>query len=747
MKKIFQTEYKKRGIWIIISLFFLSLVFQLHAVTADNSQKTPGKNLEIVNSISDKSFNGVLIFRGEGQYPHDQEWNIPDGIHGGDGWMEITLFAYDETVDPVLKLDKKFDNLHGNYEYEVVDYTVSHIGISSRYSSRFSYYLEIAYYKEPIPIKSEPELSQKQLGNDKNPEIEIENPFDVMARIDLDLWFQNENFEVAPLSKEKDIEISIYDEYNNLRKTSVRDTRYSKFVRLDACQPHEKFRILISNVILNIVLEDESFRYYEIPTKAKGRGILVCNVLRYDNEIHKKTYIHGRLELDHEVFSNSYTRTILDPPPRDTHEIPIQKQGDLKYDQITDTEKFQINSKDGRLVSDWSMKSKVIVEQLSSSLDYDFLVKLQPAEKAIIPPTGSKYYTNGEKIDNKEHLLTWFGDYISWYQFYPNDENSRLITVEWHGDSYIDLGAYYEEGEKWKFYRGNLLVSDENNQSVNRGNLGNMNKKSLSVFLEGGKKYLIFVSLMSSNPCKYKIREKVFDSFGFSVIESQKLLSGNEKLYKLEPESKKSYLLNFYQKSPAKSAVKLEVCKDTTNWEPINPDKLYNRFEIEYKPNMLIKLTNQSKNEVEYLLRLTDINDDSKRVFSDDNAKSKNDEIWNAEQIIDLDENRTCRVKGSLSSQKDIDYWKINIDEKIIDNLDEQKSLNVVYDKENIDLSIFPNGQEESGKFLLKKGVYTYYIRIQLKPDKKSFEYNIKFNFGNPNASKQYEFESIEEKG
>jgi hypothetical protein len=748
-------------IGLAVLSILLCITFQPLAVTAKNEQKDVGKSQLLPSPTFDIDFGDVLVFSGEGSYPTDHEWNIPKNVINENDGIEINLFAYDETVDPAFKLGNyTIDERHDNYEHRdfrkesKTPYDLKSIEIYSEYSQEFNYYLEIVYHKNSEGItnpKSNP------LPPGEGQWIEIQNPFDRITRLDIDLWFIDEKLKIIPLNKENGFEIDVYDSAKQiLRKTSVEGTQNSRVVRLDACMPNETFKILLRNAIsvkenpTNIEGYKEYKPQYQLNTKENIQAFLMCNFIKYGNKATKKIHISSSIKSENDIYVDRFTGSIRADDSyinANTHEIPIAgKMSDegRMSEKESKQKSTRLTQKDyDNLPKGLDENNKFIVEKIdgvdNSEYDYFPTLNVDNITKPFIDHTKSDLEKNTKHEESPKSKapfkLDWYNNSILWH-FLVSKNTSQSVTVQWSGSSELDMDVFSKLGNDWKFYR----KASSNNKNENPNN----KEKSLSMYLEANQEYFISVSLKSNDQCEYRI-----SSGQLETLKDQPLvLSGNEsRVFSLKSPSQ----ISFYQEQPEKPILKiekLEVSNNAAEWESIaDANSRYNIFKKENDSEILIKISNIGENSVECWLKIADITQNK----SEDRS-SKNDKIWNAEQVVDLAQDRICVAKGEFAPIGDtVDYWKINIDENIIDDKSDAKKVLKIHYPDDIKVSLFPGKQEADGnttlsEFNLQNGIYTYYIKVQPKPKRTEKNYSLRFYFGEYEKGQSFEFDSIEVK-
>ncbi len=693
-----------------------------------------------------------LVFEVANEYFHEQphEWRIPDGIIEYAGRLEVSLFAYDETVDPILTIgEKAVDERADNFERHILD-----IGTGSRYdpivvssdkSRKFRYYLRCVYRSKakPLELVAQKDFEKEKRMEDLNRKFgnlrsrgrvkQIDNGTGLWAQLNIVVWLPEETtgngYKIRSLKDRDDIKLQVYS-YDNgsakLRGTTARGSGYCKFLKLDTCSDKEKFFVTLeikgsparpmgnNPECLWTNDSDDVYRmmYAFIPYN-EGVGNRPGMVIQISGEFPAIA--------ESSVKQSPWYRPIFDwrrPTFRrresNIHELPTfgAKRLILYYsDKFGEHKIEEYKIKDSNI---WR-KHKHEIERPEGSLratyrneiEYKFDFKLANAR----PPSFMKI-DGGRRprlIEGSHEGLKWgnsFDNRVSWWRVESKSEK-QTITVVWKKpDIDIDINAYKANGD-----------------FVEMAAYSNREKYQKTLILAPGNEYYLSFSLNSeknsTKGCEYDIVYKIPPSVSGKWPEklgASSLVGGEiRKLGQGKGTIAGTTLIRIYQKHQGQGKPGIALTMSEVDRQIKQEARFYHNYEVNTEDieNLHITLENISNDEVKYWWLDTPR---TEPVLAPD-SDSGNDFIWRAERITDLTEGRSCTAQGKLNNSNDrADYWKIRIAEDTIDNIQGQELSVSFEDGDNVRLRVFPDGQESDRgvSISLEDDVYTYYIGVYL---------------------------------
>lgn len=730
-----------------------------------------------------------LLFECEGKLSGDKNSKIQleEGAIGYPGQLEIRLFCYDETVDPDLLIgsrEEKIDKLSGNYGFKIIKFESKEKAPSSQwnyvkflpnYSRECWYYIQCVYKRDGIKLnaavddKSSPQLPRILSKKEKSKGIEVKYGKHGWYRLDVSLWWLDGS-RIKILDDSANVQLEVYDSRGIPRKTTAKGSKYQKLLKLDGCPGNEAFTVLVringdlaeikpaqtkgdysarrgtdayteydvsANILADPKYPDYRMRCYFVPYN-----------IPYDSN-YKKIDIYGtfpaisesdKAQMLSDVESEKGQTVTLEIPTDEW--LPDDSEENLR---ITMSATSRSGEEPGISIDKSIMDSLLILRLYrDSNLDreepYRFRAEIKP-QSLILPPFTES--GNNKQDGNIEGRLNYSTQRVYWYHLSPPDDREKIskqmVTVLWDDkSSEIDMDVY----EKYGAFYERAYWKKETAEGYEK-----------SVSLDPDRDYFIAVSLNSAGSCKFKILVdcvKKLSELDYSVL----LQSRDVDLYEYElPDNwnGKPVSILSYQETPRESCISLAVSDDNGNlWKPVDTkDKnLHCSYIIEgiKSRKVNIRVENGSNREVKYWLKAAPV--ESKKQ---DNSEPNNDNLWDAEQMIDLTRDgntyRVCKAKGTLdvSAGDAIDYWKINIDEDIVDGSQSSKLKVEVEEEGNVKLKIFPlEGFDRVNKHDLISGVYTYYIGVYTNKYE-PIKYVISCSLTDDESLNLKEFESIEE--
>ena len=510
---------------------FLSfLVFLLLAVGASAERTLEPANIYPAGT-------GLVFRECEGHYrgvKYDETWRIPDGIIEYPGILEITLFAYDETVDPAFQIIGLNDNLRfelderaDNYEHKAIlvgqENGVAldecrYIRVLSHYSGEFRYYLSCIYRSEgdaialdSLQLVSSTGLSEKEKSLGK----EIRNNTGKWSRLDVVLWRPDpdRNYRVKELNDSRDIRLEVYDADGRLRKTSAIGTKYGKVLSLDACRPGETFTVLVR--IEGRLAEkregdpqaishtpDPLMEYW--PGGDGSRYRMMHHFIPYGERMSKDVYVSGSFpEIQIPQVRMAFTRTISGStrPMANVYEIPVYEQINENFQDMTAGENkntLRTEKKGLSLDTLWELE----ISQASGSEskgDYLYRLGFDAANQDLPPFVTSRSFPRVPDKDMEHNgVLEYLTDRVAWWRLEPSEMPQQIKVVWSDKDSELDVDIYSEKGD---FERRATFQKEEMED-------GDYQKV---LFIEPGERRHVAVSLNSAADCSYGIFREAFE--------------------------------------------------------------------------------------------------------------------------------------------------------------------------------------------------------------------------------------------
>lgn len=685
-----------------------------------------------------------LVFREcEGYYrgdKYDETWRIPEGIVEYPGILEVTLFAYDETVDPAFQitglngnvrfeLDERADNyedkaiLVGQENGVALD-ECRYIRVLSHYSGEFRYYLSCIYRSEGDAIAlgssqlvSSTRLSEKERSLGK----EIRNNTGKWSRLDVVLWLPDpdRNYRVKELNDSEDIRLEVYDADGWLRKTSAIGTKYSKVLSLDACRPDETFTVLVSiEGRLSEIREGDPQAISNVPKPPTeywpggdgSRYRMMHHFIPYGERAVKDVYVSGSFpEIQIPQVRMAFTRTIgrSARPMVNVYEIPVYEQINEDFQDMTsggNENTLRTEKKGLSLDALWELE---ISRTSGSESRGDYLYRLGfDAVNLDLPPfmTSRNVPRIPDKVMEYNGTLKYLTDRVAWWRLEPSEMPQQIKVVWSDEDSELDVDVYSEEGD---FERRAISRKEEMEDSGYQKVL----------FMGPGERRYVAVSLNSAADCSYGIFREAFEMLAENGI-VKVMDKGHFQRYGWISKSKGNSI-ELYQSRPS---VRLTVSDgEGKQWkQDDNTGHLYQHYVLN-SDRIFVTLENISSSPVEYWLRVWEISDargeQPVNQYKRLSAARDNDNIWNAERMIDLTGGRICCAEGSINSYSgdSVDYWKINMAGDLVDG---PKPLQfTIESEEDLRVKIYPgiieHGETRRFEYTPIDGVYTYYVRIQ----------------------------------
>jgi hypothetical protein len=686
---------------------------------------------------------GLVFKECEGYYrgdKYDETWRIPEGIIEYPGILEITLFAYDETVDPAFEIIGLNDNIgfdlderSDNYEHKAIPVgqrngvaldECRYIRVLSHYSGEFRYYLSCIYRSEGKAIAlgssqlvSSTRLSEKERALGK----EIRNNTGKWSRLDVVLWLPDpdRNYRVKELNDNRDIRLEVYDVDGWLRKTSAIGTKYRKVLSLDACRPDETFTVLVRiEGRLAEKREGDPQAISPIPEPHTeywpggdgSRYRMMHHFIPYGERISKDVYVSGSFpEIQIPQVRMAFTRTISGSvrPMVNVYEIPVYEQIDENFqDMMARENKNTLRTEKKGLSLDtlWELE---ISRTSGSESKGDYLYRLRfDAANQDLPPfvTSRNFPRIPDKAIEYNGTLKYLTDRVAWWRLEPSEMPQQIKVVWSDEDSELDVDVYSEEGD---FERRAVFQKEEMEDSSYQKVL----------FIEPGKRRYLAASLNSAADCSYGIFREAFEMLAEKGI-VKVMDKGHSQRYGWISKFKGNSI-ELYQSSPS---IRLTVSNGKgKQWkQDDNASYLYQHYVLN-GDRIFVTLENISSSPVEYWLKAREISDargeQPVNQYNGLSADRDNDSIWNAEHIIDLTGDRICCAEGSINpySGDSVDYWKINMAGNLVDS---PKPLRfTIESEEDLRVEIYPgimeHGETRRFEYIPIDGVYTYYIRIQ----------------------------------
>jgi len=745
---------------------FLSFLAFLFIAVGASAEKT----LEPANIYPTEA--GLVFRECEGYYrgdKYDEIWRIPEGIIEYPGVLEVTLFAYDETVDPAFQIMGLNDNIgfelderSDNYEHKAIPVgqrngvaldECRYIRILSHYSGEFRYYLNCIYRSEGEAIALGRSQSVSFTGlpeKERSLGKEIRNNTGKWSRLDVVLWLPDpdRNYRVKELNDSENIRLEVYDADGWFRKTSAIGTKHRKVLSLDACRPDETFTILVR--IKGRLAErregdrqaishtPEPFMEYWLGGDG-SRYRMMHHFIPYGERMSKDVYVSGSFpEIQIPQVRMAFTRTISGSarPMANVHEIPVYEQINENFQDMMSRENKNTLRTEKKGLSLGTLWELEVSQTSGSESEGEYLYRLGfDAVNLDLPPfmTSRNFPRVPDKIMEYNGTLRYLTDRVAWWRLEPSEMTQQIEVVWSDKDSELDVDVYSEEGD---FERRAIVQKEEMEDSSYQKLL----------FIEPDKRRYVAVSLNSAADCSYRILREAFEMLAEKGI-VKVMDEGRSQRYGWMSKSKGNSI-ELYQSSPS---VRLTVSDGKgKQWkQDDNPGYLYQNYAFD-SDRIFVTLENISSNPVEYWLMARETSDahgeQPRNQYKRLSADRYNDNIWTAELMIDLTGDRMCCAEGSINSYSgdSVDYWKINMAGDLVDG---PKPLQFTIENgEELGVSVYPGIIEhrETRRFEYTPidGVYTYYIRIQVcNPGAVRYSFCIQSN----SSSEKKTFMSIEE--